>query len=195
MIKMRSPGKPYRGMPIRDYFRISSTQDYKVSLAQTSSKIGSKDEYISHLDNYKRFHFEYILDDATHKGQRILCLSIEDGAKEFYLMNKYPDKQIIISDISHFMIKKIQDYTSSKRSKALVTNSQDIPVRNNTFDTVMILGSEYFHDDQNLIRAINEISRVMKPGGSLYMGGWSIDSPPRDGCIKLSTQAPTWHSH
>jgi ubiquinone/menaquinone biosynthesis C-methylase UbiE len=56
-----------------------------------------------------------------------------------------------------------------KQAHTCLGNAEDIPFPDETFDLVISRGSLFFWE--NKVKAINEINRVLKPGGWAYLGG------------------------
>lgn len=178
MMKIHSPGKPYKGMAVVNYFKISSIDDYKKSLQATSVKLPNRAAYEAYIcEHDKRFHFFESLDRAVSGAEAVLFLSVGDGAKEFFFINKYPEKAITISDVDASVLQRIKEFSNSTRCNILVSTSLQVPVPDESFDAICVLNAEYFYNDNGLQKMLNEMARILRKGGSLYLASYCIIPP------------------
>jgi demethylmenaquinone methyltransferase / 2-methoxy-6-polyprenyl-1,4-benzoquinol methylase len=111
------------------------------------------------IDYLRPFNPKLLLDVATGTG---------DFAIQALTLN--PDK-IIGVDISEGMLavgrKKMQDRGYASRIEMKSGDSENLPFENNTFDAVTVaFGVRNF---ENLEKGLQEINRVLKPGGRLVV--------------------------
>jgi SAM-dependent methyltransferase len=138
---------------LKEQYRNSSNLDARIALHQTFST--AKREWNHWLfDQFKLFD-----------GARIL----EVGAGTGSLWTKNPERlpatlNLVLSDLSLGMVEKAQAAGSAKRF--VQCDTQAIPFANGSFDVVVANHMLYHVPDLDC--AIEEIRRVLRPGGKLY---------------------------
>lgn len=111
--------------------------------------------------------------EKTGKVQGV-CLDLGCGGGHLGLcMAKITKMKIVLLDIlpeavAIAQIRSIR-WGLSDRVKALLGDVQHIPVADDTYDLIISRGSLWFWEDQK--KALEEIYRILRPGGWTYIGG------------------------
>lgn len=86
---------------------------------------------------------------------------------------KLTDMFVYLMDISPFALKvadkRIEDNGFCDKMETLLGDVHKIPFENNTVDLIVSRGSIWFWENQ--VKALKDIYRVLKKGGSAYIGG------------------------
>ncbi|RDU24255.1 class I SAM-dependent methyltransferase [Anaerosacchariphilus polymeriproducens] len=103
-----------------------------------------------------------------------ICLDI--GCGPGYLgmsIVKKTNMKLCLFDLDSEVLKiaeqTIEEANLNERAYTCHGNVEDMPFRENYFDLVISRGSLFFWEDK--LKAMNEIFRVLKPGGCAYIGG------------------------
>lgn len=133
---------------------IAPTYDKLNHLFTLKIDIKWRREIVKYLKG-KNFHAEDILDLASGTGD----LTAE--------LLKFDPKKIIAADISDKMLEVQRDKIKDSRLQLVNADSSDLPFEDNSFDLVTIgFGIRNF---EHIERSLNEIRRVLKPGGKLII--------------------------
>ncbi|MCK5098241.1 MAG: class I SAM-dependent methyltransferase [Desulfobacteraceae bacterium] len=102
------------------------------------------------------------------------CIDIGSGPAALSIaLARITNLQVNAMDASKHSFKiaesNIADQDLESRVTALIGKAEKIPFKDNFADLIVSRGSIFFWDD--LIKAFNEILRVLKPGGKTYIGG------------------------
>ncbi len=102
------------------------------------------------------------------------CIDIGSGPAALCIaLAKITKLQIYAMDASKYSFeiarKNIQEQNLENSITPVMGSVEDIPFEDNFADLLISRGSIFFWDD--LVKAFNEIIRVMKPGGTTYIGG------------------------
>lgn len=155
-------------VPYKDQ-RISK----KEQVAQMFNSISSRYDFLNHflslgIDKGWRKKAIRMLEATKPK----LILDVATGTGDFALqaMSLSPEK-IVGVDISEGMLevgrKKIERYGLSNKIELRLADSENLPFPDNNFDAVTVgFGVRNF---ENLTRGLQEINRVMRPGGVLVV--------------------------
>jgi len=102
-------------------------------------------------------------------GDRILDLGCGSGWATRLLARLAGDGGSVVGlDISDEMVRQAQDASADlKNVRFLQGSSEKIPADDNSFDKVLSVESFYYYADQD--RALDELFRVMTPGGRLFI--------------------------
>lgn len=100
--------------------------------------------------------------------QQVLDVGCGDGATEVFMQQHFPAWQVTAIDVSQ---KSIAQALSRNLSNAVfnVYNGQIIPLSPGSIDVVFIAGVLHHVDHALHQNLINEIARVLKKGGRLYL--------------------------
>lgn len=122
------------------------------------------------------------LTELCHVGKSSYVLEVGCGVgiTACYIAKEYSCKLVAV-DISEEMIRRAKERAKRKGVKGkiefIVADAQELPFKDNTFDTVICESVNAFIGDKQ--KAVNEYKRVVKPGG--YVGfnevTW-IENPP-----------------
>ena len=113
--------------------------------------------------------FEYIADKGALS---FLEIGFGNGRHFPKLFEILPKARITGIDISKIMLKSARKnnraYIKNGRLELLFANLDEIPFNDNHFDKVLTINTIYFWDDPD--RCMQELYRVLKPGGVLLLG-------------------------
>ena len=103
-----------------------------------------------------------------------LCIDIGSGPAALSIaLARITNLHIHAMDVSKHSYKiaatNIADQNLESRIATVMGNAESLPFEDNFADLIVSRGSIFFWDD--LIKAFNEILRVLKPGGKTYIGG------------------------
>lgn len=129
-------------------------------------------------------------------GDRVLELGCGTGSFWFENKGLYPQMSVVLTDQSQGMVNTCRDKLQGPFTYAVV-DAQNIPYEDETFDTIMANHMIYHIPD--IPKALKEMYRVLKPGGSLYATTLGKNNMIElyqllnayDPCIKYSNQAIT----
>ncbi|KAI9342754.1 hypothetical protein DFJ73DRAFT_842267 [Zopfochytrium polystomum] len=113
--------------------------------------------------------------DKNQAGGKILDLCCGQGRHSLYLAKQYPHLELFGHDQSAYLIKIAQERARDlRRNQPLhrppvftVGDCREIPFPSSTFDLVMVMGNSfgYFADEDDDRAVLDEIHRVLTPGG------------------------------
>ena len=98
-------------------------------------------------------------------GKKILDVGCGTGELLYVFENGYKNVEAHGLDISPKMLEKAKERTSNVEYKE--GNVEKLPYDNDTFD--IVVNSASFHHYENPQKALEEMRRVLKPGGKLYV--------------------------
>lgn len=180
MIKIHSSGAYYQGMPFLDLFRISSERDYERSLREAARGLDLKERLQEYLRKaYPRFHFKEPLERHVAAAQKILSVSVGEGAKEAYFLERFPEKRFALTDVADPMLRLIQRHFGGGRAEIAVTSNGRLPFADGAFDLLLALNCEYFYDQPGLEAVLREFARVTAPGGRVLLASYCLREPFR----------------
>jgi ubiquinone/menaquinone biosynthesis C-methylase UbiE len=94
-------------------------------------------------------------------------------------------------DISSSLIKKCIEFYGKQ---CMVAEAADLPFKDGYFDKVFSWGVFlYFNDKDYAARAINEMLRVLKPGGTVFIGELAKTSHQPRHCLFSETDFDNWN--
>lgn len=118
------------------------------------------------------------VDLGAGKGQVAVPL-IEATGNPVVMLD--PDREAMTSGLEIARKKKIKD-----RLFAVVGRAEAMPFPDNTVDLLVSRGSIFFWDDP--IKGLQEVYRVLRPGGKAYIGGGAGSGYPKWAAAKLIQQ-------
>ena len=89
-----------------------------------------------------------------------------------------PNRESLTKGLELAREKKIED-----RLSAVVGSAESLPFPDDTVDLVVSRGSIFFWDDP--IKGLQEVHRVLRPGGKAYIGGGAGSGYPKSAVEKL----------
>lgn len=100
-------------------------------------------------------------------------------------------KQFIGCDQSENMVKLCQQ----KGLNAIKANIIDLPFKDETFDhTICIAVIHHLASHERRLKAIKEIIRITKTGGSMMILVWALEQSPADKVFKEQDTLVEWHN-
>ncbi len=118
------------------------------------------------IKNYFKGNHVWIVKNLPDlNGKQILDVGCGTGELLNEIEKIYPQSSCIGVDISEEMLHKAND--KNKNIKYLVADVHNLPFDDNTFD--FVLNTISFHHYVSPQSALNEMIRVLKPGGYIYI--------------------------
>lgn len=114
-------------------------------------------------------------DVADGEPSKILDLCCGQGRHSLQLLKDYPHLQVHGHDQSSYLISLAQERASFGNRiaspKFTVGDCRTIPYPDNTFDLVLLMGNSfgYFSEDEQDVRVLQEVQRVLVPNGVLVL--------------------------
>jgi ubiquinone/menaquinone biosynthesis C-methylase UbiE len=100
----------------------------------------------------------------TGEGLRLLDVAVGDGV---YLPWLPPSWSVVGIDISRVQLANCRDRADGRDVRLVLGEAEDLPVRDGTFDACLSIGAfNYFNDPE---RALREMARAVKPGGTIVV--------------------------
>lgn len=139
----------------------------------------SSDSESAASDLYKSLLFKtqsiFFFDDIVKKynisfNGKLLELGGGYGYISAYIKRKFPDINVIYSDVSKEAVKKSQqyeDFFNVTIDEKWIIAAEDTPFSDNTLDNILFFAS--FHHVQDPKAAVKECARILKTGGKLYL--------------------------
>ena len=141
--------------------RVFSSKDYAENYAKQHWKMAEK------------FGQDYGQKLAAQKfsGGKIIDVGCGFGATNLALAQRFPDSEILGIDLSEplldIAVEAAKEANLSGRVRFEPADVQQIPYPENTFDVAININMLHLVDDP--IRMLNEIERVLVPGGYLFI--------------------------
>lgn len=104
-----------------------------------------------------------------HQACRLLDVGCGTGALAHAVAERFPEWEIVCSDPSPEMLAG----ASAKGLSVVQARSEDLPFPAKSFDVVTSLSSFHFWDAPR--QGLDELARVLRPGGKLLISDWSHD--------------------
>ena len=163
LIKMKRFYTPAdRKKNLKELYRIESVGDY-VNLIQklkidfpSLKNLDTVHEDYAHVNNY--------ITNLITQSKRICFLCVYDLTKEAYYLNKFPDKEIIVGDVSTVAIKNAEHFWPNV--KVIQTTLQDYVCDQE--DLIIINHAEYFLNPQELSKFLLNGRNIVLNNVQLY---------------------------
>ena len=113
-------------------------------------------------------HFRQVSD--LRRGARILEVGCGRGAGARLVHKAFRPSLLCASDLDYRMVFRAKGYlslTDHDRIRLHVADAEDLPIKNESMDAVFGFG--VLHHVPDWRRALAEISRVLKPGGTFFV--------------------------
>lgn len=127
-------------------------------------------KFISGTDSY--YFAEYKVKELRqfeeNKSLSVLDLGCGDGITEIFFEKYFPQFKIQGIDVSGKSIEEAQKRQISNTSFQIY-DGHTIPYENESFDIVFVAGVLHHIDAADHQKVVDEIFRVLKPGGRLYL--------------------------
>lgn len=123
--------------------------------------------YLEHTHNVFHDWFE------TADGERIMDVSCGTGKLGHEIINgEYPFSELVLNDPSPGMLKIAKEKMSGSESVRFTSDYiEELSFEENSFDRLACLNSFHYYTDHKT--ALHHFSRVLKPGGVLYLQDWN----------------------
>lgn len=170
-IARRCPIKSKAEKTVRHYDKLSSRYDekYPVYLKETHQKL------LINLD--------------LSPDDKILDVSAGTGILAEQIIRKHgPFRKFVLNDPSENMLERAKyrlRYEDNIEYKSYYT--EELPFKENSFTSVLCLNAFHYYVDQE--KALHNIHRVLKTGGTFYIQDWN-----RVGRMRLSDKFIKWFS-
>ncbi len=126
-------------------------------------------------DNWCRWHFICILLNL------ILCL-LGCGSGKYLTLNK--SNVTLGSDYSS----KLVSLAKHHGNEVMTCDNLQLPYRDSSFDAVISIGViHHFTTSSRRVRAVQELARVLRPGGKLMIYVWALEQKQRQVCFGCVT--------
>jgi ubiquinone/menaquinone biosynthesis C-methylase UbiE len=128
--------------------------------------------------NYKRWFNPLVLDFIEQTGLdegRVMDLACGPGFLSKELKNNAPNLHIVALDNSDESLRMARSNLSQTDVEIVNGSVYEIPFPNDSFDAVICKDS--LHHFNDVIRAFQEIYRIVKPGGYIYINDLRRDLP------------------
>ena len=125
-------------------------------------------EFFEKTEKYRYFHYPYfkdLMEFGEYAGKEVLEIGVGEGIDHFqFIKNGAKLYGIDLTPRHVFMTKKRLELYGFK-SNLLISDAENLPFQNNMFDLVYSCGVLFLVPDVQ--HAIDEIYRVLKPGGKV----------------------------
>ena len=103
-----------------------------------------------------------------------LCIDVGGGSGVLaWELAQQSQLEVTVVDCNHESValakKYFRENNTGFRLKAICASAENLPLRSNSVDLAVSRGSVFFWSDK--IKGMNEIYRVLRPGGFAYIGG------------------------
>lgn len=141
------------------------------SFAETYREEHTKSiRYVSGTDSFyfAEYKVKELLSFEVNVDADVLDLGCGDGATELFFQKYFPSFKVTGIDISAKSI-EVAKKRELKNVDFQVYDGGQIPFENNRFDVVFVAGVLHHIDELKQQAIVNELFRVIKPGGRLYL--------------------------
>ena len=115
-----------------------------------------------------------ILDSVVFQGrERVLDVACGTGELERLFLRRWPELELVGADVSQGMLCQASHKEGNKRVAWVQAEASLLPFADQSFDHVVCANS--FHYFPSPIQALNEVHRVLRPGGSFVLLDWCDD--------------------
>jgi tRNA (uracil-5-)-methyltransferase TRM9 len=113
---------------------------------------------------------------SEFKKLNVLEVGCGNGKNLEYISKTYPNVHVSGCD----MCEKFVEITSKKGIDCCVADNLKLPYAPGEFDVVLSVAViHHFSTQERRIQAIQELFRVLKPGGKLFIQVWALEQPPK----------------
>ncbi len=145
------------------------------------------------FDDTRSRPWEFVVDHLKHftSGQRILDAGCGNGRHAIACLEK--GHEVVCSDISEGQLemarKNCEKYISSGNIEFVKADLLELPFDDNSFDGVMAIAViHHLKTRPERTKALQELTRVCKPGGKVLVSTWSMNhkrfEPRENGTIR-----------
>jgi len=147
----------------RRLYSVDSIQDYIRSIASLKIDIKKLKETVLVHEDYA-FSGQYIC-DQIEAAQRVVLLGVYDLSKEGYFMNKYPQKEFVVGDVSIAAIKDLPD--EYENVTVVEATSDNFLAESN--DLIIVNFAECFLSQKQMNKFLSSGGGVIINNAHLYM--------------------------
>lgn len=139
-------------------------------------------------------HYQFVAQDVARYGpaDRILDIGTGPGRLLYALRQTFPQAHLTGVDISPAMVEqalKVRTKHPDRNIDFQIAGADRLPFDNESFDIVVSTGS--IHHWKNMVPALDEIHRILKPGGHALLYD-VVREMPREICQNLRSQYGTF---
>ena len=126
-----------------------------------------------HIKMGERFGCEYAdkLSARGFRGGRIIDVGCGPGATALVLAERFPNSQVLGVDLSEPLLRiatqHAQDAAMGERVRFEKVDAHELPYDDDSFDVALTLNTVHLVTDP--VRTLNEIERVLAPGGFVFI--------------------------
>ena len=140
-----------------------------------------REEYDRLAETYDRRWRDYVdvtlravLESISFTGQeRVLDVACGTGELERLLLARWPNLQILGTDISTEMLRQAAGKDENRKAFFIQAEAAHLPFPDQSFDYAICANS--FHYFPSPMQALKEVLRVLRPGGSFLLLDWCDD--------------------
>lgn len=121
----------------------------------------------------KKYYFEYF---NELKGKTVLEIGCGSGFGAEIILKYFSPQKIIATDLDPRLIAIAKKNTKSKRITVEQANATRLDYKDKSFDAVFGYGVVHHIPAPEWKECLNEIYRVLKPGGMLFLRDLSLES-------------------
>ncbi len=121
----------------------------------------------------KKYYFEYF---NEIKGKTVLEIGCGSGGGTELILKYFSPQQIIATDLDHRLISLARRNVQNRRITFEKADATKLTYKNESFDAVFDYGVIHHIPLPEWRECLNEIYRVLKPGGKLFVWDVSIES-------------------
>lgn len=131
-------------------------------------------DYDRRWQPYIAVTLESVLAAVSFDGaENVLDIACGTGELESLLLARWPGLRITGVDISPAMLRKAADKNRGKQVTWIEAEVSDLPVPESRFDWIVCANS--FHYFRRPAESLQELRRVLRPGGTLVLVDWCDD--------------------
>ena len=141
--------------------KVQDIQFMNYGFASKELQLDLKEE--DHSNRYPIYLYHNVATQINIENKKVLEIGSGRGGGASYISRYLNPKEIIGLDISPSAVKDCNEKYNIDNLSFIVGNSENLPFDNNTFDVVINVESSHCYASMG--KFINEVTRVLKPGG------------------------------
>lgn len=164
--------------------KVPNIQFMNYGFASEDLNLNLLDEDISNRYQINLYH--HVSTQVSLEEKKILEIGSGRGGGASYISRYLNPKEVIGVDISVSAIKNCNKKNNIDNLSFVVGDSGNLPFENNTFD--VIINVESSHCYSSMRKFINEVTRVLKPGGYFLFCDLRKNNLVEDMLSKINTE-------